>query len=126
MTFAGKVGVVTGAAGGMGLNIARDLIAAGANVTMLDIEASVQLDDPKARARGGPPVSRSAGWAPRKIRRTPACSCCPTRPLSLPEPSSLSMAASPPCRDLAAGAGVGPTRAMGARSVEFEGFGRGL
>ena len=44
MTFAGKAGVVTGAAGGMGLNIARDLIAAGATVTMLDIEASEQLD----------------------------------------------------------------------------------
>ncbi|MEM7021218.1 MAG: SDR family oxidoreductase [Pseudomonadota bacterium] len=37
--FAGKSAVVTGAAGGMGLNIARDLTAAGAMVTGLDVQA---------------------------------------------------------------------------------------
>jgi NAD(P)-dependent dehydrogenase (short-subunit alcohol dehydrogenase family) len=35
--FAGKTAVVTGAAGGMGLNIARDLAAAGARVTGIDL-----------------------------------------------------------------------------------------
>ncbi len=38
MSFAGKVGLVTGAGGGMGLDIARDLIAAGAHVTMIDLK----------------------------------------------------------------------------------------
>jgi NAD(P)-dependent dehydrogenase (short-subunit alcohol dehydrogenase family) len=37
MSFAGKSAVVTGAAGGMGLNIARDLAAAGARVTGIDL-----------------------------------------------------------------------------------------
>ncbi|MGH6921954.1 MAG: SDR family NAD(P)-dependent oxidoreductase [Geminicoccaceae bacterium] len=36
--FAGKSAVVTGAAGGMGLNIARDLTAAGASVTGIDLK----------------------------------------------------------------------------------------
>ena len=35
-SFAGKTAVVTGAAGGMGLNIARDLAAAGASVTGIE------------------------------------------------------------------------------------------
>jgi NAD(P)-dependent dehydrogenase (short-subunit alcohol dehydrogenase family) len=38
-SFAGKSAVVTGAAGGMGLNIARDLMAAGATVTGIDLLA---------------------------------------------------------------------------------------
>ncbi len=38
MSFAGKTAVVTGAGGGMGLNTARDLLAAGANVTLLDLK----------------------------------------------------------------------------------------
>jgi NAD(P)-dependent dehydrogenase (short-subunit alcohol dehydrogenase family) len=37
MSFAGKTAVVTGAAGGMGLNIARDLAAAGARITGIDL-----------------------------------------------------------------------------------------
>ena len=37
MSFAGKTAVVTGAAGGMGLTIARDLAAAGARVTGIDL-----------------------------------------------------------------------------------------
>ncbi len=36
--FAGKAAMVSGAGGGMGLNIANDLIAAGANVTLLDLK----------------------------------------------------------------------------------------
>jgi NAD(P)-dependent dehydrogenase (short-subunit alcohol dehydrogenase family) len=36
--FAGKTAVVTGAAGGMGLDIARDLSAAGARVTGIDLQ----------------------------------------------------------------------------------------
>jgi NAD(P)-dependent dehydrogenase (short-subunit alcohol dehydrogenase family) len=39
MSFAGKSAVVTGAAGGMGLNIARDLAAAGARVTGIDLQS---------------------------------------------------------------------------------------
>lgn len=38
MSFQGKTALVTGAAGGMGLNISRDLIAAGARVAMVDIK----------------------------------------------------------------------------------------
>jgi NAD(P)-dependent dehydrogenase (short-subunit alcohol dehydrogenase family) len=36
--FAGRTALVTGAAGGMGLNIARDLSAAGATVTGIDLQ----------------------------------------------------------------------------------------
>ncbi|MDH3475750.1 MAG: SDR family NAD(P)-dependent oxidoreductase, partial [Rhodospirillales bacterium] len=39
MSFEGKTAVVTGAGGGMGLNTARDLLAAGANVTLIDLKA---------------------------------------------------------------------------------------
>jgi 3-oxoacyl-[acyl-carrier protein] reductase len=38
MSFEGKTAVVTGAGGGMGLNAARDLLAAGANVTLIDLK----------------------------------------------------------------------------------------
>ena len=38
MSFAGKVAMVAGAGGGMGLNIANDLIAAGAHVALADIK----------------------------------------------------------------------------------------
>jgi len=38
MGFAGKAAVVTGAGGGMGLNIAKDLLAEGANATLLDMK----------------------------------------------------------------------------------------
>ncbi len=38
MSFQGKIAVVAGAGGGMGLNIANDLIAAGAHVTLLDLK----------------------------------------------------------------------------------------
>lgn len=38
MSFAGKVAVVAGAGGGMGLNIADDLVAAGAKVGLADIK----------------------------------------------------------------------------------------
>jgi NAD(P)-dependent dehydrogenase (short-subunit alcohol dehydrogenase family) len=37
--FAGRIAVVTGAGGGMGLKIARDLAAAGAHVTGIDVQA---------------------------------------------------------------------------------------
>jgi NAD(P)-dependent dehydrogenase (short-subunit alcohol dehydrogenase family) len=38
MSFSGKTAVVTGAAGGMGLHIARDLAAAGARVVGIDLQ----------------------------------------------------------------------------------------
>ena len=38
MSFDGKVAIVAGAGGGMGLNIANDLIAAGAHVALTDIK----------------------------------------------------------------------------------------
>ncbi len=38
MSFEGKIAVLAGAGGGMGLNIANDLIAAGAHVTLLDLK----------------------------------------------------------------------------------------
>ena len=39
MSFAGKAAIVAGAGGGMGLNIANDLIAEGCNVALLDVKA---------------------------------------------------------------------------------------
>ena len=48
MSFAGKVALVAGAGGGMGLNIANDLIAAGARVVLADIK------DPPAEIAAGP------------------------------------------------------------------------
>ncbi len=38
MSFSGKVAIVAGAGGGMGLNIANDLIGAGAQVALVDIK----------------------------------------------------------------------------------------
>lgn len=38
MSFSGKIAIVAGAGGGMGLNIANDLIAAGAKVALADIK----------------------------------------------------------------------------------------
>jgi 3-oxoacyl-[acyl-carrier protein] reductase len=38
MSFEGRTAVVTGAGGGMGLNAARDLLAAGADVTLIDLK----------------------------------------------------------------------------------------
>lgn len=38
MSFAGRTAFVTGAGGGMGLNIARDLLAEGANVLLIDLK----------------------------------------------------------------------------------------
>jgi NAD(P)-dependent dehydrogenase (short-subunit alcohol dehydrogenase family) len=38
MSFAGKTAFVTGAAGGMGLQIAHDLLSEGANVAMIDVK----------------------------------------------------------------------------------------
>jgi NAD(P)-dependent dehydrogenase (short-subunit alcohol dehydrogenase family) len=38
MSFTGKTAFVTGAGGGMGLHIASDLMAAGANVAMIDVK----------------------------------------------------------------------------------------
>lgn len=38
MSFENRCAIVTGAGGGMGLNVARDLLAAGANVTAVDLK----------------------------------------------------------------------------------------
>jgi NAD(P)-dependent dehydrogenase (short-subunit alcohol dehydrogenase family) len=51
MSFDGKTAVVTGAGGGMGLNVARDLLTAGANVTLIDLKQRPEgLDDGPGRA----------------------------------------------------------------------------
>ncbi len=51
MAFTNKTAIVTGAGGGMGLNIARDLLAAGAHVTMIDLKPEPPADLPDGRAR---------------------------------------------------------------------------
>ena len=51
MNFANKTAIVTGAGGGMGLNIARDLLAAGAHVTMIDLKPESPADLPAGRGR---------------------------------------------------------------------------
>jgi len=51
MNFANKTAIVTGAGGGMGLNIARDLLAAGAHVTLIDLKPEPPADLPDGRAR---------------------------------------------------------------------------
>jgi 3-oxoacyl-[acyl-carrier protein] reductase len=53
MSFAGKAAVVAGAGGGMGLNIANDLIAEGCDVALIDLK-------PKPEIRAGPGRSRYA------------------------------------------------------------------
>lgn len=45
MSFEGKTAVVTGAAGGMGAQVAADLLAAGANVTSVDRRPSAAAAD---------------------------------------------------------------------------------
>ncbi len=51
MCFQGTTAVVTGAGGGMGLNIALDLLAAGATVVMIDVKAQPgELADYPGRA----------------------------------------------------------------------------
>jgi NAD(P)-dependent dehydrogenase (short-subunit alcohol dehydrogenase family) len=55
MSFAGKTAIVTGAAGGMGLAVARDLLEAGAQVTLIDVKEDppelAELGDAQRRAR---------------------------------------------------------------------------
>lgn len=53
MTFAGKVAVVTGVAGGMGRAIATALVGAGADVVGLDTAQSLPLDGLDARQSCG-------------------------------------------------------------------------
>ncbi|HTO82933.1 MAG TPA: SDR family NAD(P)-dependent oxidoreductase [Methylomirabilota bacterium] len=50
MSFTNKTAIVTGAGGGMGLNIARDLLAGGARVTMIDLKPERPADLPADRA----------------------------------------------------------------------------
>ncbi len=51
MSFEGTTAVVTGAGGGMGLNTALDLLAAGANVTLIDLkDRPEELQDGPGRA----------------------------------------------------------------------------
>jgi NAD(P)-dependent dehydrogenase (short-subunit alcohol dehydrogenase family) len=50
--FAGRTAVVTGAGGGMGLQIARDLLAAGAQVTGIDLKDRPRELDGAAYAEG--------------------------------------------------------------------------
>ncbi len=50
--FSGRTAFVTGAGGGMGLNIARDLLAAGAHVTLFDVKPAPDgLDEGPGAAR---------------------------------------------------------------------------
>jgi NAD(P)-dependent dehydrogenase (short-subunit alcohol dehydrogenase family) len=55
MSFSGKVAIVAGAGGGMGLNIANDLIGAGAKVALIDIK------DRPGDIAGGPGAAAGAG-----------------------------------------------------------------
>ncbi len=50
MPFTNKTAIVTGAGGGMGLAIARDLLAAGARVIMIDLKKERPADLPADRA----------------------------------------------------------------------------
>ena len=50
MAFTTRTAIVTGAGGGMGLNIARDLLAGGARVTMIDLKKDRPADLPVDRA----------------------------------------------------------------------------
>src|SRR5262249_32819339 len=50
MLFTNRTAIITGAGGGMGLNIARDLLAGGARVTMIDLKKDRPADLPVDRA----------------------------------------------------------------------------
>ena len=50
--FAGRTAVVTGAGGGMGLEIARDLVAAGARVAGIDVKERPAVLDAALYAKG--------------------------------------------------------------------------
>ncbi len=50
MSFQGKTAVVTGAGGGMGLAVAKELLAAGANVTLIDLKAPPEDPDTRTDA----------------------------------------------------------------------------
>ena len=51
MSFTNKTAIVTGAGGGMGLNIALDSVAEGAHVTMIDLKPEPPEGLPDGRAR---------------------------------------------------------------------------
>ena len=55
MNFGGKVAIVAGAGGGMGLNIANDLISEGARVCLADIKPRPEAvrDGPGGRVSRG-------------------------------------------------------------------------
>jgi NAD(P)-dependent dehydrogenase (short-subunit alcohol dehydrogenase family) len=57
MSFSGKVAIVAGAGGGMGLNVANDLIRAGARVALLDLK-----DRPEDIADGSGPGAGASSY----------------------------------------------------------------
>ena len=53
MSFSGKVAIVAGGGGGMGLNIANDSIAAGAQVARQGIRSNTILPGPQGDLHHG-------------------------------------------------------------------------
>ena len=70
MSFTDKVALVTGAGGGMGANIARDLLAAGACVSLVDLKPPAEAAGDRALYLLGD-VSEDA-FVADAVRRTAA------------------------------------------------------
>lgn len=62
MSFSGKSAIVTGAAGGMGLEIARSLLAEGARVTLVDVKAPVIASEVTANAAARTATGSITDW----------------------------------------------------------------
>lgn len=62
MDFAGRAAVVTGAAGGMGRRIAHDLLAAGADVMMIDLKDAA-VPDAAGPGRRRTAIGSVADWS---------------------------------------------------------------
>ena len=79
-SVSGKTAIVTGAATGIGLAIARHLLDKGANVMFADMDEDRLEDEVGEEARAEGPIRMFAGDLTRKADdRQPAC-----RPRSMP------------------------------------------